>query len=1594
MVLTKEKIQELKNQNISIIKIIGQKEPLEKSLSSIKKENYNKISLKNPWRPVSNPDSLISKIRAAGVIFSEEKEGQRISVLRNKYRIAGEKVATEIEISNLKLEDIITSNWDEIATIFERSQKILTSDGRNKLYDENKNSLDYLDILLDLAKADIEYEVVERKKLSDLIKSIIKPDYLKSQEKFKNKLAEIEEELKKPGVSLSKEQADKIEQAKKEHRSVCLENLIKSVEDKENLNIENLTETVKKIEKDYKNGSVPQDEITALKNQIEENVDAYRKVEQAFAEIVNEPATDLKLVNRRLQELEKLTGRKYDDNSAETKFYNKNQAAVDKRELYLSKKVLELGKDLSKFELEEVEKAADKEKDYSSNILSDFSLSPSYYINKELNLSSFDTRKLREQVTVWEKKNQTTIKKIIAFSVSRNNLEKKVCQKESELIEKLKIALRDNAKKTTLEEQLRSSAPDSLDEVYNEYPKQAYLAIERLWLNNVLSIIDKIEQPDYLNCDLQALKVYLEKYRATVEHGIKELTSIIQAEEVLTRELGKDIPNNSSDIDKNIKRLESLIPDFIKNLSKEQEVQEKAYQRKQGLTESEKEFVELIVDDDEEKELKKVEVADLNLVEENGEIKVFLPEYESHGQTSKNINLRKTDREELDQRHCQQSLNEARQKAKTQKAMQEAHFLLEAVKIVEKACQAALAQNISGESWTLSAKERNLFDSTLDDNQLGALDTIEKVKAAQELLHALRAIRGSHPYTALNQALNNVAKNVIQQYEKLDWEKFFAEHDLKSKKFGLIDYQVYRLQLLLKKLEYTSHDQTTWVELLKHQREAVDQTHQILKDMRNEEEEKIRALQEDNLPPELSQDSLNLQREARYQELLAPVKEGAITEGGNWETNLNSKTTKAEVDEAKNELIEKIDDEKKENEAEELLTSLQDELTALQKLEEEIAKPIPVFDNFADYQAAIVGNLQALQSLIPADNDLTKTVSEYGNKEDKINEAQQLINEALIKDADEDSGLTLAEAEVVWANGFTKRKGYGYGKTIDQVELLRHKDSEITAVGQLWAEIDAATDLTTLRTITINDKYNKNNRELELFKAAFEGAGAPAQDGIEERKVFDNEQITRPDGSKANLTRNGVEVLKIEKEELKMALDLFDDIARQTTADDLTTLIDIDNRAGSRFDDYQLQKLTEAEFIAAFQAQDLKGHGDLVGQVFNRGWKNHAEIFIARNSSTGKGEFQTYLGDSSNAKWNVLSHKSHGQTDVNLNALEVDKKHLTAVNEILEKISKARKASDLPADSDISAAKYDELKVPGNKKYDPVKIILRDKKTQLRSAKVQPDLTEIATELNQKPVILASELKNSDYETELLNLATNDTQRNNRKAEIIAEIKAVRKNKLAVVQQIITNAQTIKDKDGATKEELEKVIADLKTLANSPTDKENKDTNKKLLTDLENKLKLLEPDPDQEGPKVPPQIPTPPPSPTITPEEVEKFEENYDRSKTCRHCPEEFHYDKSLEFLPAKAKVEKDLAEHETACSLKKTAKIQARADVARHEQEECGNNLTNPKIAIYFSPNQGGNQHADLSYAEHISENELTLEKDNQGQAYQETQINDKPTD
>jgi len=90
--------------------------------------------------------------------------------------------------------------------------------------------------------------------------------------------------------------------------------------------------------------------------------------------------------------------------------------------------------------------------------------------------------------------------------------------------------------------------------------------------------------------------------------------------------------------------------------------------------------------------------------------------------------------------------------------------------------------------------------------------------------------------------------------------------------------------------------------------------------------------------------------------------------------------------------------------------------------------------------------------------------------------------------------------------------------------------------------------------------------------------------------------------------------------------------------------------------------------------------------------------------------------------------------------------------------------------------------------------------------------------LNKKPTISVSELKNSDYQAQMINLAADDSQRNSKKNEIIAEITQIRESKLSQVRQLIANAQTIKDKENATKGELESVINDLKTLANAPTD--------------------------------------------------------------------------------------------------------------------------------------------------------------------------------
>jgi len=59
-------------------------------------------------------------------------------------------------------------------------------------------------------------------------------------------------------------------------------------------------------------------------------------------------------------------------------------------------------------------------------------------------------------------------------------------------------------------------------------------------------------------------------------------------------------------------------------------------------------------------------------------------------------------------------------------------------------------------------------------------------------------------------------------------------------------------------------------------------------------------------------------------------------------------------------------------------------------------------------------------------------------------------------------------------------------------------------------------------------------------------------------------------------------------------------------------------------------------------------------------------------------------------------------------------------------------------------------------------------------------------------------------------------------------------------------------------------------------------------------------------------------------------------------------------------------------------------ADLVYHEEHECGSEGTK-KIAIYFSPNEGGNEHAPLSYAEGVDKDSLMLERICFGETSQE---------
>lgn len=157
-------------------------------------------------------------------------------------------------------------------------------------------------------------------------------------------------------------------------------------------------------------------------------------------------------------------------------------------------------------------------------------------------------------------------------------------------------------------------------------------------------------------------------------------------------------------------------------------------------------------------------------------------------------------------------------------------------------------------------------------------------------------------------------------------------------------------------------------------------------------------------------------------------------------------------------------------------------------------------------------------------------------------------------------------------------------------------------------------------------------------------------------------------------------------------------------------------------------------------------------------------------------------------------------------------------------------------------------------------------------------------------------------------------------------------------------------------------------------------------------------------------------------------EQNYRRSLICPYCQQTFDYDKKIdEYLLAHNEVKARLDAHKLTCQLKnnqsekkriyqekwdeirkngeidkfyvcekkgcwgkvyfdknianaKKASDQAWADLGYHQKHECGNQLVNPQIAIYFSPSQGGHQHANLSYMSEVYENDLILEIVNEG--------------
>ncbi|CAI2162211.1 12445_t:CDS:10 [Funneliformis geosporum] len=621
------------------------------------------------------------------------------------------------------------------------------------------------------------------------------------------------------------------------------------------------------------------------------------------------------------------------------------------------------------------------------------------------------------------------------------------------------------------------------------------------------------------------------------------------------------------------------------------------------------------------------------------------------------------------------------------------------------------------------------------------------------------------------------------------------------------------------------------------------------------------------------------------------------------------------------------------------------------------------------------------------------------------NKAEEVYKNALAKDAEvrniEDgtqkknwkivAGSTAAikNAEIIWNNGWREIKGtaekplnenrmsaFGHGFS-NEVKPLTHRREDVDKVLELYSKLNvrngSITNLTDLRNnINLNnlgyaEEYVPNEVNYDKIRECEEAKNdycraclalpnlALAKNGVSEREIVDNEIVN-------NLNINPYQV---KKQTLDLARDLLMDINNKTSSTELSPYPRFGEITGllpaeGGLDETDLPVDNTEEYRSI---ED--GDGNLVFYAQIEFLAANAEKVVSLVKNGVLAYYQNGIpADRAPIIASYISPTS-GEIEPSFDGVKVERGELEKVNAIIREIEGAT----------LSGIKNREERknIERITKYN-------EAKQKQKEAKVKPDITEIENELNQKPVILARDLTNSNYRNQLINLADRDSERKTYKQTVIAEITQKRNDKLAQVRQIIANAQIIFAKTKPTKVQLEKAVNDLKTLTQAAVNsaenlvwKEKESENQKLLTDLEGKLsKFVPPRPTPLPLPQPENLPPPPtPNAPLTPKQKEVYENQRKSRQEVVQKWEEVKQEIQRETLA-------EIQACQKVCALPQKPKL----------SEECQKPENERIVGIYFSPNRGGNRHAPLSYAETVNPSSLILEKDNQGEIYQEHSV------